>query len=190
MPDPAAIDLPPAPPLPDFRFHPDPILSGAIEASAEVCGCCELARGFVYTGPCYVEQEFAAALCPWCIGDGSAYRRFGVTFHELDLPHSTDVAILDEIEERTPGMHTWNPIAWPVCCKLPMAYLEPAGSAEIRLRYPPLASGLVQQMSQDLRVPVAAAKELFSRLHRDVAPTAHVFRCLTCSRLRARIDQD
>ena len=41
-------------------------------------------------------------------------------------------AIADEIEERTPGFATFNPVAWPSCCGGPMAYLEPVGHTELK----------------------------------------------------------
>ncbi|MGV8422639.1 CbrC family protein, partial [Pseudomonas aeruginosa] len=33
------------PPLPHFRYHPEPLASGSIEASATTCQCCGKARG-------------------------------------------------------------------------------------------------------------------------------------------------
>jgi len=59
--------------LPVFRYHPDPIASGSVVASAAECVCCGEARGFIYTGPAYCEAELEEALCPWCIADGSAH---------------------------------------------------------------------------------------------------------------------
>ena len=178
------------PALPHFRFHPDPLLSGAVEPSTEPCGVCGQARGFVYTGNCYVEDEFEAQLCPWCIADGSAHRKFGVTFNEVALAPGIDEAAADEIEERTPGLTCFNPIDWPTCCGAPMAYLEPAGHTEIVARHPKLPTTLVPQMAAELRVPTGEAMRVFRSLQRDQSPCAHVFRCPTCETVRAAIDFD
>ena len=177
-------------PLPTFRFHPDPVLSGAVEASPEACSCCGAARGYLYTGPCYVEDDFEAVLCPWCIADGSAFRRFGVTFAEIEPRPGFDLRIADELEERTPGITTWNPIDWPVCCKGPMAYVEPVGHAELETRHAALAAALPAMVAAEFAIDAAEAEELCLRLQRDHAPTAHVFRCLSCRRSQAVLDFD
>ncbi|MCC7064395.1 MAG: CbrC family protein [Planctomycetes bacterium] len=176
--------------LPKFRFHPEPLLSGAIETSDAECGVCGQTRGFVYAGPCYVEDDFDAQLCPWCIADGSAHRKFGVTFHELELPPEIEVEVLDEIEERTPGITSFNPVEWPVCCKAPMAYLEPAGKKEIQKRHAKLPPALVAQMAEEFELPPAEAQQLFDSLQRDESPCAHIFRCAACEAVRAQIDFD
>lgn len=177
-------------PLPTFRFHPDPVQSGAVEASSDVCGACGKARGFVYTGPCYVEDDFDAALCPWCIADGRAFDRFGVTFAEVAPKPGFDLRLAEEIEERTPGLTTFNPIDWPVCCQTPMAYLEPAGHAELLARHADLAATLPATLAAAHGLPPGPAQELFASLQRDHAPCAHVFRCLRCATRRAVIDFD
>lgn len=177
-------------PLPSFRFHPDPLQSGSIEPSPKPCGCCGQARGYVYTGPCYVEDDFDTELCPWCIADGKAHRRFGVTFHELEPGPGIDTAIADEIEERTPGFATFNPVAWPSCCGGPMAYLEPAGHTELKARHAELLGRLVPSLEAAMRLPRADAERLVDSLQRDHSPCAHVFRCAECRTSRAEIDFD
>src|SRR5580698_1256897 len=39
--------------LPSFRYHPDPLATGAVKPSDVVCSCCQRNRGFIYTGPVY-----------------------------------------------------------------------------------------------------------------------------------------
>ena len=175
-------------PLPHFRFHPDPLQSGCITDADLVCGVCDRARGYIYAGNCYVEEEFEGDVCPWCIADGSAHRRFGMTFHEFTLKPGTDLAIVDEIEERTPGLASFHPVEWPWCCGLPMAYLEPAGHEQIVARHATLATTLVPQLATDHGISREQAQALFDSLQRDESPCAHVFRCLTCATLRAQID--
>jgi uncharacterized protein CbrC (UPF0167 family) len=63
-------------PLPTFKYHPDPIRSGSIIASENICRCCTRARGYIYAGPTYSEKDdLDAAICPWRIGDGSAHEK-------------------------------------------------------------------------------------------------------------------
>src|SRR5918992_4376302 len=98
--------------LPAFRYHPDPLETGSIKVSEDMCVCCERARGFLYTGPVYAEDELDDALCPWCIADGSAHDRFDAEF--------TDAAgvglgwelvpdeVVEEVAHRTPGFTGWQ----------------------------------------------------------------------------------
>jgi hypothetical protein len=45
------------PELPPFRYHPDPLATGAVKPSPIRCVCCGQQRGFVYVGPVYGEAE-------------------------------------------------------------------------------------------------------------------------------------
>jgi uncharacterized protein CbrC (UPF0167 family) len=68
--------------FPTFRYHPDPIATGSVVVSDTTCVCCGQARGFIYMGPVTADEELDEALCPWCIADGSAARRFDAEFTE------------------------------------------------------------------------------------------------------------
>lgn len=175
-------------PLPAFRFHPDPVHSGSVERSPATCRVCARARGFVYTGPTYGDVDLTGAACPWCIADGSAHARFGVTFHELELPADAAPADVDELEQRTPGFATFNPFVWPVCCGAPAAYVEPAGIAEIRARHRELEGALMGTIVHELGVSGGAAHRLLESLSRDAEPCAHVFACGACGTRFARVD--
>jgi uncharacterized protein CbrC (UPF0167 family) len=70
--------------LPKFKYHPDPVATGAIKPSEEVCECCNRARGYVYTSTIYAEDEIQF-ICPWCIADGSAAQKFDGMFSD-DYP--------------------------------------------------------------------------------------------------------
>ena len=70
--------------LPAFRYHPDPIRSGSIVESGEVCRCCRQNRGYMYAGPVYAEEDLDDAICPWCIADGSAHTMFDASFVDTE----------------------------------------------------------------------------------------------------------
>ena len=67
-------------PLPKFKYHPDPVATGSVKATEESCICCGRARGFIYVGSAYAEDELDEQICPWCIADGSAHSRFDASF--------------------------------------------------------------------------------------------------------------
>src|SRR6202035_4730909 len=95
--------------LPTFRYHPDPLASDSIERSDAICACCNQPRGYIYTGPTYCEDEIEDALCPWCIADGSAAKKFDASFTDpAGFPDETAKEIVDEIAYRTPGFNAWQ----------------------------------------------------------------------------------
>lgn len=70
--------------LPEFKYHPNPIATGAIKTSDETCECCGRERGDIYTSTLYAEEEIEF-ICPWCIADGSAANKFDGLFSD-DYP--------------------------------------------------------------------------------------------------------
>lgn len=104
--------------LPYFPYHPNPLATGAIEASDKECLCCEQARGFIYTSTVFSRHEQLSPICPWCISDGSAAKKFDATFNVVHSPKSKGVEslILEEVEKRTPGFISWQQDSWLVHC--------------------------------------------------------------------------
>jgi Uncharacterised protein family (UPF0167) len=43
--------------LPVFRYHPDPVATGAIVAGSEPCVCCGRRTGRIYTATFYTAQD-------------------------------------------------------------------------------------------------------------------------------------
>jgi len=65
--------------LPSFRYHPDPLGTGAIKATPDSpCLGCNRIRGYLYVGPVHTEKNFILDehLCPWCVADGIAAKKF------------------------------------------------------------------------------------------------------------------
>ncbi len=70
--------------VPQFKYHPDPLNTGSIVVSEEVCEVSGRTSGFTYKGPIYCESE-PEAVCPLCIADGSAPTRLGAEFVDRDF---------------------------------------------------------------------------------------------------------
>jgi uncharacterized protein CbrC (UPF0167 family) len=120
--------------LPTFRYHPDPLASGSVVVSDKKCRCCGKARGYIYTGPVYAEGELEDMICPWCIADGSANKKFDATFFDAEaVDDEVPDAAMDEICERTPGYIAWQQGHWPACCGDAVQFIGPAGNAEVEL---------------------------------------------------------
>ncbi len=178
-------------PLPTFRYHPDPVATGAFEQQGGTCRRCGMARGWVYVVPPYAIENLRDALCPWCVADGSAAATFAATF--TDLSEATDLAgipetVLDEITHRTPGFSAWQQERWLFHCGDGAAFLGAAG-------WPQLAD--LPDALNSLRTQATMwgftgedTDAFLGSLDVDGASTAYLFRCLHCSTHLAYADLD
>lgn len=175
--------------LPDFRYHPDPVASGSVVKSDETCRCCKKARGYIYAGPVYGEEDLDDALCPWCIADGKAAKKFGATFvDEAAFGDDVPEEIVALISQRTPGFSSWQSEQWPSCCNDATAFQSPLGIAEIRASHPELEMVTLSHIIYELGISGGAATRLLEALQRDYSPTAFAFRCLACGEPKVYVD--
>ena len=175
--------------LPTFRYHPDPLKSGSIVESGQDCRVCGESRGYIYTGPVYCEEDVGDEICPWCIADGSASGAFDATFVDMSaFDEDTPESVKEEIAERTPGYSAWQSEQWPGCCGDAMAFLQPAGTRELRQEQE-LEGIAMGHIVHEMGISGGAATQLLESLDRDSGPTAFVFQCLKCNRHHLFIDQ-
>ncbi len=175
------------PPLPHFRYHPEPLASGSIEASATTCQCCGKARGYVYTGSPSPRHELPpGSLCPWCIADGSAAARYEASFSDdyplLDAGVAAD--IVTEVCERTPGYTSWQQERWLVCCEDACAFRGDAGREEIGQLG---AEGLAQRFA-DFAWPAITWQRLVDAYTPGGNPAIYRFDCLHCGQAHYDLD--
>ncbi|WP_329331530.1 CbrC family protein [Streptomyces sp. NBC_00663] len=174
-----------SPELPAFRYHPDPLASGSIRASAETCACCGRAMGWIYTATFYTAHEVSGPFCPWCIADGSAAARFDGEFMDAYGLDGVSEQILHEVSRRTPGFHAWQDPHWLVHCHDAAAFIGEVGYTELAAHPEAL-----DQLRQDLRIGGwhdPAQLEQFLT-HLGEAATAMLFRCTICGTHLAYVD--
>lgn len=123
--------------LPKFKYHPDPIKTGSIVKSEQPCWCCNQKRGYLSALGGYTEFEFDEELlndfieeqshlnlrpnllvCPWCIHDGSAAKKWKAHFTPVDEMMYPDLSdeIIEELQERTPSFVARQEERWLVHC--------------------------------------------------------------------------
>ena len=119
--------------LPGFKYHPDPIGTGAIVPSSETCECCGFARGYRYSRPILARTEIEN-VCPWCIADGSACRKFDADINEVGSLQGDGIAasIREEIATRTPGYVSWQGENWLSCCDDACEFWGDASAQDVR----------------------------------------------------------
>ncbi|MET9378827.1 CbrC family protein [Streptomyces sp. NPDC002992] len=163
--------------LPYFRYHPDPVGSGSIRASAESCACCHRSTGWIYTATFYTTEVVNASFCPWCIADGSAAERFTGEFSDTYGLDGVSEQTLQEVARRTPGFHAWQDPHWLVHCQDAAAFIGEVGYTELAAHPEAL-----DQLRFDLRMNGwhdASQLEHFLT-HLGEGPSAMLFRCTVC----------
>ena len=181
--------------LPTFRFHPDPLGTGSVQPSDEECTVCGQVRGHIYVGPVYAEDEYEECICPWCIADGSAHKRLEAMFHDPDSIGGVGgrdwdrvpPASVDEIALRTPGFSGWQQERWWSHCGDAACFIGRAGHAELQ-RAGPTAIAAIREDAG--RMSDEEWDWFFRALHKDMGPTAYLFRCLKCSAIGGYQDTD
>jgi uncharacterized protein len=110
--------------LPIFKYHPSAYKLEVFKKSKKVCQCCGQARGFVYQCNTYCVED-VETLCPWCIADGSAAKKFDASFQSQietvddEMNWKSPVLadeIVDELAHRTPGFISWQGSHWLTHC--------------------------------------------------------------------------
>jgi uncharacterized protein CbrC (UPF0167 family) len=128
-------------------------------------------------------------LCPWCIADGSAAKKFGATFNDAGLLDDVPDAVREELETRTPGFTAWQEEEWLGCCGDAAAYLGMAGAKELRGTFQEAAASVKHVLREDFELSGADLKEFMDNLSTESDPTAYIFRCLHCKKYLSYVDQ-
>jgi uncharacterized protein len=165
--------------LPRFTYHPDPVQTGSFAVSLDPCVCCGEARGYIYTGPVYALSDLRNKICPWCIADGSAHRKFDAEFASFGEGTRDKVsdAVRDEITHRTPGFSSWQGEQWWTHCGDAAEFLGPVGYREA------VALGAQLLDALDCGYVGEWREQYLKSLDRDHGPTGYAFRCRHCGAL-------
>jgi len=179
--------------LPRFTYHPDPIGTGAFWPSDDPCAACGESRGHLYEGPFRGPNEVGGGVCPWCIADGSAYMRLGVTFaDDTEFTNArlngSDVsdAIITEVLERTPGFSALQEERWLVIGDDAGQFLGAVGKDELE-EWGPDATRAIQD-STGLEGDEWAS--FLDALDAHDSPRGYLFRCRHTGRFAGYTDAD
>jgi uncharacterized protein CbrC (UPF0167 family) len=168
--------------LPKFKYHPDPVSTGSIVESEAECACCGKARGYVNCVLVFADKEYDNCICPWCIADGSAHEKLGVTFIDEDAVggygdwDNVPKKVIAEITQRTPAFNAWQSEQWWTHCGDAAQFLGLAGRKELEAFGPDAVAGI--KANSDLED--AEWDDMYAGLSKDGSPTAYLFRCSKC----------
>lgn len=174
--------------LPKFKYHPDPICTEAIKKVDEpqVCECCGKKTEYVYDGPFFAEDD-VECLCPWCIADGSAAKKFDGSFkgiyssEKLDDPNK-----VDELIHRTPCYCSWQHEVWLTHCNDYCAFVGYVGMDELE------KMGLADRLEEIYRKDEARfdIEDIRECMTNNGSMQGYLFRCLHCGKYQLYADCD
>lgn len=173
--------------LPKFKYHPDPISTGAIERSDVTCQGCGEAHGYRYSSSIYSQQK-VSDVCPWCIHDGSAHKRFNASFVD-DYPlqkAGLSQEIIEEVSHRTPGYVSWQQESWMCCCDDACEFHGDASRTELLA----LNQDGLEQLSHDSGFLLEDLKEFIESYEPKGSPAFYKFVCRHCRRVMYNGDCD
>jgi uncharacterized protein CbrC (UPF0167 family) len=171
--------------LPSFRYHSDPVATGSIAESDNECVSCEQARGYIYTGPVYSEEDHEHDICPWCIADGTAHKKLKAEFvdkagvGDYENWDKVPAAVSEEVAYRTPGFTGWQQERWLTCCGDAACFIGRAGYKKL-LTFGP---STIEAIRAELGWDGEEWDEYLRALDKDDQPTAYLFRCLHCKKV-------
>ncbi len=173
--------------LPEFRYHPDPVATGAIVASDGECECCGRRRGYTYASVVYCIDE-VETVCPWCIADGSLAVKFDASLNDdhplvsAGLPSS----IVEEVTARTPGYVSWQQDSWMSCCGDACEFHGDAPQGELQA----LDDAGLQRLADDSGFPLDALRTILPGYQPSGSPAFYKFVCRHCQGIRYNGDCD
>ncbi len=168
--------------LPTFKYHPDPLGTGSIKPSDRTCLVCGQARGFIYDGQPYAEEELIDCFCPWCIADGSAHVKYNAEFTDAASVggygtwESVSAEIVAEVAHRTPGFTGWQQERWFTHCADAGEFLGRFGMKELR----GFGAQAIIAIKEEIGFEGDEWNEYFELLDKDGEPTAYLFKCRHC----------
>ncbi|WP_415644571.1 CbrC family protein [Stackebrandtia soli] len=177
---------------PVFRFSPNAYELGLFEERSGRCDACDSDRELRYTASFYAVDK-PDYLCPWCVADGTAARRFKGSFNDwlgIDgVPVDPDEAVTvdrecaSEVANRTPGYPSWQQERWRSHCGFPCAFLGYVDSTDITeyLVEPDFAA----DVDGGIGFPGEVLRDYLSR---DGDLTGYLFRCVVCGAHRLHAD--
>ncbi|MBE6752821.1 MAG: CbrC family protein [Ruminococcaceae bacterium] len=170
-----------------FRYHPDPVATGAFEVTAgEVCDCCGKVTTLCYRNP-FFSGEDVECLCPQCIADGSAAEKFDGCFQDSENAGDVDDpdgSKMMELTARTLGYCGWQQEYWYAHCGDYCAYLGGVLWDDI------VRMGLEKELEENYDEEICGFD--FDTLRGNINGhlQGYLFRCLTCGKHFLYVDCD
>lgn len=170
--------------LPHFIYHPDPLATGAfVEGEAKVCPSCGEKSNVYYNLLPYCIDNIKN-LCPLCIANGLAAKKFDAEFvQDAECQGELDPEKDQVLFCQTPGYSSWQGENWLSCCQDYCAYLGTVGTKELK------EMGIAEQVLADYEER-GEYQDIEEYLVKDGSLCGYLFRCLHCQKYQIGVDAD
>ena len=170
--------------LPHFIYHPDPLATGSfVEGEAKVCPSCGKESNVYYALRPYSIEEIEH-LCPTCIANGLAAKKFDAEFvQDAECQGEFDPEKDQLLFCQTPGYSSWQGENWLSCCQDYCAYLGTVGTRELK------DMGIAEQVLADYEER-GEYQDIEEYLVKDGSLCGYLFRCLHCQKYQIWVDAD
>lgn len=176
--------------LPYFKYSPNCYGNGVFKKSTlnekKVCQSCGKETKFYY-GSMYTEEN-VHCLCPQCITDGSAAKKFHGNFiQDVEGFEMKDGLInsngkAERFISTTPGYSSWQGEYWLCCCDDYCAYI---GNVTIKeLKEKGIFEEVLFDYSKKMQLSLDNAKRNLESMY------LYLFQCLHCGKYRVWADMD
>ena len=174
--------------LPTFKYHPDPMKTGAFKQGAtSKCNCCDKETDIWYQNPFYTEYDSVNCICPECISNGSAAIKFNGEFQDAcNVDEVSDPAKLDELVHRTPGYCGWQQEYWFAHCDDYCAFMGYVGWDDL------VKMGIDKEIEENYNQDVNgfALSDVKECMINNGSMQGYLFRCLHCGKYMIYVDCD
>lgn len=172
--------------LPFFRFHPDPLGTGAIVRQAGHCVCCNQDVDYLYVGPSTSIHDLEEKLCPWCIASGEANEKFDVEFSDPQPLEDAGISpdLIEEVTCKTPGYVCWQQPAWEVHSGHPCSFIGDASIKSLQA----MTQDEWQAFMESAKLDRDEFEELLGIYRPNSNPGIYHFRCLESGFNRFRME--
>lgn len=174
--------------MPIFKYHPNPLETEAFSTGeSRTCNCCGRLTDIWYETPFYTRFNDIDCLCPACIADGSAAKKFDGEFQDAySTDEVSDCQKLDELVHRTPGYRGWQQEYWPAHCDDYCAFLGYVGWAEL------VSLGIDKEIEESYQNGVQGfdLDIVKANMLNGGSMQGYLFKCLHCGRYLLHVDCD
>ena len=170
--------------LPHFIYHPDPLATGSfVEGEAKLCPSCGKESNIYYDLIPYCIEDIEY-LCPMCIANGQAAKKFDAEFiQDAEWQGELDPEKDKLLFCQTPGYSSWQGENWLSCCQDYCAYLGTVGTREL------MDMGIAEQVLADYEER-GEYQDIEEYLVKDGSLCGYLFRCLHCQKYQIWVDAD
>ncbi|KQL50519.1 hypothetical protein AN964_22950 [Heyndrickxia shackletonii] len=169
-----------------LKYNPNALFLGVIIKEKTSCPVCKKEREYMYEGPFYAEDN-VEGICPWCILDGSATKKYDGEFQDVDSCEEVDKQeYIDELIHRTPGYVGWQQEYWLSHCGDFCAIVQYVGWEEIK--------HFENELAEDIKkicTEYGLTKQGFQNgLKNEGNLQGYLFECIYCGKHRLLVDSN